>query len=233
MANTSDPAAIPGPSTVPEAALGLEAPSLGWVPKVGIGAWTFVGFVVATAIVVAALAAVSEIVLPLTFAAVLAVVFQPLVEKLERRNLKDTYAAGLIVVGLLALMIVVLVATVRGVTSRATRSVPRSTLRSPRSATLDSSVDQASLDSARESIESAGPTIGSGFVTEIVSGFDKAVGLASGLILGALIMYYLLKDGAQLRSSVIARPSLGSVNRSTTSSATHARSCATTGAVAR
>ena len=48
---------------------------LGWVPKVGIGAWTFIGFVTATAIVVAALAAVSEIVLPLTFAAVLAVVF--------------------------------------------------------------------------------------------------------------------------------------------------------------
>ena len=37
------------------------------------------GFVTATIIVVLALAAVSEIVLPLTFAAVLAVIFKPLV----------------------------------------------------------------------------------------------------------------------------------------------------------
>ena len=57
---------------------------------------------VATIIVVTALAAVSEIVLPLLFAAVLAVVFKPLVGKLERRGLKPTLAAGLVVLGLIA-----------------------------------------------------------------------------------------------------------------------------------
>jgi hypothetical protein len=54
-------------------------PLLSWVPKLGVWAWSFVGFVAATIIVVLALAAVSEIVLPLTFAAVLAVIFKPLV----------------------------------------------------------------------------------------------------------------------------------------------------------
>ena len=49
------------------------------LPKLGVWAWSFVGFVAATIIVVLALAAVSEIVLPLTFAAVLAVIFKPLV----------------------------------------------------------------------------------------------------------------------------------------------------------
>ena len=58
------------------------------VPKLGVWAWSFVGFVVATVIVVTALGAVSEIVLPLLFAAVLAVVFKPLVGKLERRGLE-------------------------------------------------------------------------------------------------------------------------------------------------
>jgi predicted PurR-regulated permease PerM len=52
---------------------------------------------------------------------------------------------------------------------------------------------------------SAGPTIGSGFLTELVSGFDKLIGLASGLILGALIMYYLLKDGSRLRRSAVSQ----------------------------
>jgi len=52
---------------------------LGWVPKLGIWAWSFVGVVAATIILVLALGAVSEIVLPLTFAAVLAVIFKPVV----------------------------------------------------------------------------------------------------------------------------------------------------------
>jgi putative heme transporter len=84
------------------------------VPRIGVWSWSFVGVVAATVIVVIALGAVSEIVLPLVFAAVLAVVFKPLVGKLERRGLKPTLAAGVIVLGLAALMTVVMVATVRG-----------------------------------------------------------------------------------------------------------------------
>ena len=52
---------------------------IGWGPKLGIWAWSFVGVVVATTIVVVAAAAISEIVLPMTFAAVLAVCFTPAV----------------------------------------------------------------------------------------------------------------------------------------------------------
>ena len=81
----------------------------------------------AAIIVVAALSAVSEILLPLLFAAVLAVIFKPLVGRLVRRGFKPSLAAGLIVLGLLAVMIVVLVGTVRGVLDQRMRSVPRST----------------------------------------------------------------------------------------------------------
>ncbi len=73
------------------------------------------GFVLATVIVVTAFGAVSEIMLPLLFAAVLAVIFKPFVGKLQARGLKPSLAAGLIVLGLLALMTIVLVATVRGI----------------------------------------------------------------------------------------------------------------------
>jgi hypothetical protein len=51
---------------------------LGWVPKLGVWAWSS-GAKAATIIPVLALGAVSEIVLPLTFAAVLAVIFKPVV----------------------------------------------------------------------------------------------------------------------------------------------------------
>ena len=92
---------------------------VGRIPRLGIWAWSFVGLVAATVIVVGALAAVSEIVLPLTFAAVLAVIFKPLVDVLQRHRFKPALAAGLVVLGLLAIATGVVVATVRGVTGQA------------------------------------------------------------------------------------------------------------------
>jgi predicted PurR-regulated permease PerM len=64
---------------------------------------------------VIALTAVSEIVLPLTFAAVLAVILKPLVGTLRRHRFKPTLATGVVVLGLIALMTGVVVATVQGV----------------------------------------------------------------------------------------------------------------------
>ena len=189
----------PGPSDGPG--------PLGWVPKVGVGAWSFVGFVVAMVIVVTALGAVSEIVLPLTFAAVLAVVFKPLVGALVRHRLRPSLAAGVVVLGLLALMALVVVATIRGVVDQ-TDQIGASV-----DAALDTAadqtdavgVDQAALDQARAAAEEATPMVTGGILTKVVSGIGTLVGVASGLILGALIMYYLLKDGTRLRRLVVAQ----------------------------
>ena len=89
------------------------------LPKVGLWAWSFVGFVAATIIVVIALAAVSEIAIPMTFAVVLAVIFKPTVQFLKRHRFKPTLAAGLVVLGLLLVVAAVGVATLRGVTEQA------------------------------------------------------------------------------------------------------------------
>jgi putative heme transporter len=184
-------------------ASGAPAP-LSWVPKVGVLAWSFVGFVVATVIVAAAFGAVSEIVLPLTFAAVLAVIFKPAVGVLERHRVKPTLAAGLVVLGLLALMTGVIVATVRGVTDQVDE-IGDSVDKAIGNAVDTLGIDQASLDAARAATKDAAPAITDGFVTHLLSGVGALVGFASGLILGALIMYYLLKDGTRLRRSVVAQ----------------------------
>jgi predicted PurR-regulated permease PerM len=173
-------------------------------PKIGVLAWSFVGVVAATAIVVTAVGAVSEIVLPLLFAAVLAVIFKPLVGKLERRGLKPTLAAGVIVLGLAALMTVVMVATVRGMLQQ-TDEIGASVDAALANASVELDVDKESLDDARAAAEETAPAIADGFVTKVVSGVGALVGLAGGLILGALIMYYLLKDGTRLRRAVVAQ----------------------------
>ena len=173
-------------------------------PKIGVLAWSFVGVVVATIIIVTAFGYVSEILLPLLFAAVLAVIFKPLVGSLQRRGLKPSLAAGLIVLGLLLLMAVVLVATVKGVLDQ-TDEIGASVSAAIENASDELNIDQGSLDDARAATEEAGPTIAEGVVTKFVEGINSLLGLVSGLILGALIMYYLLKDGSTLRRNVVAK----------------------------
>jgi predicted PurR-regulated permease PerM len=162
---------------------------------------------VATGIVFSALGAVSEIALPMTFAAVLAIIFKPLVGTLERHKIKPTLAAGLIVLGLIALMIGVVVGTVRGVADQADEisAVTDKALDTLADQTDALGVDKGALDDARAATEDSAPMIAEGVLAAVVSGFHSLIAIASGVILGALIMYYLLKDGSRFRRSVVER----------------------------
>ena len=179
---------------------------VGRIPRVGVFAWSFVGIVVASVIVFTALAAVSEIVLPMTFAAVLAVVFKPLVGTLGRHGVKPSLAAGLVVLGLLVLMAGVIVATVRGVVEQGSDIGDSATAALSEAAehTDALGIDEAALEDARAAVEDALPMITTGVLAGLVSGIGAIVAIAGGLILGALIMYYLLKDGARLRRSLVS-----------------------------
>ena len=141
LAGEPDSRAPRDPTTSSDTAPGNSPAGPTRVPRLAVWAWSFVGVVAATIIVVVALAAVSEIVLPLTLAAVLAVIFKPAVAVLQRHKLKPALAAGLIVLGLLALMAGVVVATVRGVTEQADQI---------------GTVTDAALDKAAEQLDTLG-----------------------------------------------------------------------------
>jgi predicted PurR-regulated permease PerM len=202
-----------GRESPPSQEVGLAAPTIAapsgpaftrWLPRFGVWAWSLVGFVVVAIILAVALGAVSEIVLPMTFAAVLAVIFKPMVGSLGRRGVKPTLAAGIVVLGLLLLMTGVVVLTVRGVTDQMSQ-IGDSVDAAVDTASTSFSIDPAALEQARAAAEQAAPAVEGGFLTHLVSGVSSLIGLAGGLILGAMIMYYLLKDGASLRRSLVAR----------------------------
>jgi predicted PurR-regulated permease PerM len=175
------------------------------MPKIGVWSWAFVGFTAAAVIVVIVLAALSEIVLPMLLAAVLAIMFRPLVGVLQRHNVKPTLAAGAVVLGLLLLGTGVIVATVRGVTDQADEigTVTDDALANAANQLDVAGVDPAALDDARAATEGAAPMIADGFLTKVVEGVGSIIGLVSGIILGALIMYYLLKDGDKFRRALV------------------------------
>ena len=210
MSESTDPTAEAGGAAAGDTASSDSPALLRRVPRFGVLAWSFVGLVVAAAIVFTALGAVSEIILPLTFAAVLAVIFKPLVGTLGRHGVKPTLAAGLIVLGLLAVMFGVVVGTVRGVVEQADEisAVTDKALDELADQTDALGVDKDALDEARAATEDSGPMIAEGFLATLVSGFHTLIAIASGVILGALIMYYLLKDGSRFRRSVVAQVDL-------------------------
>jgi len=177
------------------------------VPRIGVWSWSFVGFVVATAILVTALSFVSEIVLPMTFAAVLAICFRPLVGVLMRHGFKPSLAAGLVVLGLLALGIGVVVATAHGVIDQMEEigDSADDALSEAAEQTDALAIDEDALEDARQAVNDALPMITTGVLAGIVSGIGALVAIAGGVILGSLIMYYLLKDGGSIRRSVVSQ----------------------------
>ena len=161
---------------------------------------------IALGIIMSALGAVSEIILPLTFAAVLAIIFRPMAVSLGQK-VGASAGAGLIVLGLLLMMAVVIVATVKGVTEQMDEigESATSAIQTIAEQTEDIEVDEAALEDARAAINDASPTVESGVLARIVEGIDGLIAIAGGVILGALIMYYLLKDGSSLRRSVVGQ----------------------------
>lgn len=64
---------------------------------------------------------------------------------------------------------------------------------------LDGSlIDPGIVGDVRDGVESAGPVVRDGALTAVASLLDSAVGLISGLVIGFVFLYYLLKDGAAL-----------------------------------
>jgi predicted PurR-regulated permease PerM len=168
--------------------------------RVGLHAWAFIGIIGALAIVLAGLATISSIVLPLLFAVVLAVLFRPVAARIERRGASPTLASGAVVIGLLLVAVAVVAPTEHGIVAQVDRIADEI-----EAALIELDVDQQSIDDIRQSLEDLSPTVVAGFIEAAVSGISAIGGFAVGVILGVLIMYYLVKDGPRLRQTAVDR----------------------------
>jgi predicted PurR-regulated permease PerM len=170
--------------------------------RLGVAAWSFVGLVVTGAIIVSGLATVSSVVLPLVFAAVLAVLFRPVAAGLERHRFTPSLAAATVLAGLAAAIGAILFVTERGIVSQGSLIVDR----------IVDGLDQLEISpdtiaKVEAALGQLQPGISTGFVKSLVAGLSSLSGFMVAVVLGALIMYYLLKDGPKLRRSLVARTS--------------------------
>ncbi|HEY6591587.1 MAG TPA: hypothetical protein VI751_11260, partial [Actinomycetota bacterium] len=84
---------------------GLRVPA--WLQALGRGAWLVVGIAVLLAIAFFLLGLISDLVIPLVFAAILAAIFVPLVDRLERWAVPRWLGAPLVVLLVIGVVLVV------------------------------------------------------------------------------------------------------------------------------
>jgi predicted PurR-regulated permease PerM len=170
--------------------------------RVGITAWTFIGVVVAVSIVVVALGVIAEVVIPVALAALLAVVFKPSADALVRRGVRPALAAGVVILGLGALLGGVAAATVAGVSSQSAQ-IQAAVDDAVRTLADESGIDTGAIQDVRTAVNGSSALVALGSITTLVSGVNSLIGLVSGILLGALAFYYLVKDGALLRGRFV------------------------------
>lgn len=170
------------------------------------GVWSLVGILLLATVLMLALAAVSELVLPLIFAFMLAVAFRPVVVRL-RRHLPPAAASAIIVFGLtiaaLGLVVIVVAAIVNRLeelghhTDIAMNALGRWFDDAGASATAPAT--------ARTQLEGASGFLQGGLLGAVVAGIDSALGFIAGRALSLFLMYYVLKDGEAIRDWGIAQ----------------------------
>ncbi|MEX0846660.1 MAG: AI-2E family transporter [Ilumatobacteraceae bacterium] len=174
--------------------------------RVGVASWSVIGALVLASMVVGVLAAISELVLPLIFAVMIGATAYPLAVRLQRR-VKPSVAALVVVVGAIGVVVGVVLITISAIVNEmGTLSGHVDDAMVELGSTTDSvGLDAAELDAIRDAVQSVAAIIGRGVMTLLVGGLGALVAFIGGGILGMLIMYYVLKDGPQIRNWVVAQ----------------------------
>ncbi len=165
--------------------------------RVGIAAWTFIGVAIAVAIAVLVFGAIAEVVIPVALAGLLGVMLKPVADRLRGR-FRPAVAAGIVVLGLAAVLGGIAAAAIAGVDSQSAK-IESAVDDAAQTFADKTGVDTESVQSFRTAVNDSSALVAFGAATDLVAGVNRLVGVASGLLLGTLVFYYVVKDGSLLR----------------------------------
>ena len=177
----------------------FAAPS--WLRDLGLMAWLLVGIFALLAGAAWLLSLTDTIVIPVIVATIVAAVLSPVVRSLTRRMPRGA-AAAVVFVGTLIAAIALIVVVIAGITSHANEL--EGNLQAAASKLQDSLQDLgASADTAQSANDDASATISSAFhflLTGLTTGIQALASVAVFLSFTALSLFFLLKDGPQIRA---------------------------------
>jgi predicted PurR-regulated permease PerM len=160
-----------------------------WFQTLGRGAWLLVGIAALLAIAFFLLGLISDLLIPLIFAAILAAIFVPLVDRLERWRLPRWLGAPLVVVLAIGVVSLVLWIVVAGLLGREREILTQVTAGLDEAGAL---VGIAGPD-PEQAVRTLGALVGT-LLGGLLSGLSSATVLIVGIVTGLFILLFLMKD---------------------------------------
>jgi predicted PurR-regulated permease PerM len=175
-----------------------------WLRDAGIVAWLIVGIVLVLVGAVWLLALTHTIVVPVITATIIAAVGAPLVGAMQRRGIPRIAGTALLLLGIVALGVLLGVIVLGGITSQADDIAKRLSGATDKIAQWlkDLGVGNASADAAQSDAKSSVNSTGKLLLNGLASGIDALASLAAFAAFTVLSLFFLLKDGPQLRAWV-------------------------------
>ena len=174
----------------------------GWLRDAGVTSWLLVGAVLLVAGIVALLALTQTIVMPLIAAGIVAAVGSPLIAWLQRHRVPRGAGAALLLLGVVALAVVMVFVIVGGITGQTDDlkghlSDAKTTMTGW---AKDLGVDSSKADAAGSDASSSTTSTVNTLLHGVATGVKELSSLVFFLSLTALSLFFLLKDGPQIRS---------------------------------
>lgn len=198
----------------------------GGLLRLGVFTWTLIGVLIVFIAVLMLLATVSELVMPLVFAVMLGAVVHPLARALCRRGVSPALASVLVVAGVVLVGVGVALITVQAIVQQSGELADEidKALAELASSSDTTGLDATALAHIRDALVGIAGFIGRGLLTAVVGGVGAIVGFIGSVILSMLLMYYVVKDGPDIRDWMVqSMPArLQDETRSFLSTAVHA-----------
>lgn len=174
-----------------------------WIVTVSTVSWSFIGAVLAIALLVVALGAIREVIIPVVLSVFLAVVFSPAVDWLAERRIPRAIGALAILVLIVVVVTVAIGAVILGVVDQRDNLQQRlADVVTQVEDLLERNQFTEALDTILVGAQGSGSILRDGLGSTIGSFAGTAAGFVSGSVLAAVVLYYLLKDGPKLLASV-------------------------------
>jgi predicted PurR-regulated permease PerM len=173
-----------------------------WLRDVGFTAWLLVGVALFLAGAIALLALTQVIVIPVIVAAVMASVASPLVGWLHRHRLPRPAAAGLLLLGIIALWAGIVVVILTGITSQfSDLSGHLSDAKDTITGWLkDIGVDPTKAENAKNEASSSTSSAVTALLNGLGAGISALTSLVFFLAMTVLSLFFLLSDGPKIRT---------------------------------
>jgi predicted PurR-regulated permease PerM len=186
-----------------EAITSLFAPP-DWLRNLGASAWLIVGVLIVVLGLVWLLGATSSIVMPVVTASIIAAVAGPLVGWMNRHGFPRGAGAALLMIGVFAIIIVVFVVVVGGVIGQVDSLNSQLQAASDQITewAKDAGIDSATADANQQAADNSAKDIFDALVNGLATTATALSSMAMFFAFLLLSLFFLLKDGPQIRAWV-------------------------------